>query len=414
MTQRVNLAALQNHRLNEMREQIKGKVEERRSRAHLMHSEKDQAVRASAYSLPPIKHRNESSMTPKNTENKIVRVGSGPIEKRDLSKLSVGAEEYNRPERIIRPAEFTDIPMFEDHVGQVRPHYINMSEAEKQKHLQKKLNQPKNILEKHIKKAATVALPPLQALAAAQDKVRRDTMLALGGLQSSLTNPARLLSNAASKSPSFGPSDALKSVKNAVHKGPSFGAGKYRRGSILKKVKSKVKTIMQFDDYGARLGASDDEQVHAIVRFFQKRAAEGALSIMAGPPRKREADQEIVKGSGKRLVESLAGHRERLLGLVAEADALRQRQKSHMHLGSFNEKTIGLYQQLEELKSLLEQAKDKRMLDDINEKFTNTLGVKVTANPETDDPYADEVNVEDEGYLIPTEFVGAVKKESVR
>ena len=74
-----------------------------------------------------------------------------------------------------------------------------------------------------------------------------------------MTNPARLLSNAASKSPSFGASDAPKSVKNAVHKKPSVGAGKYRRGSILKKVKSKVKNIMKFDDYGARLGASDDE-----------------------------------------------------------------------------------------------------------------------------------------------------------
>ena len=97
----------------------------------------------------------------------MVRVGSGPIEKRDLSKLSVGAEEYNRPERIIRPAEFTDIPIFEDHVGPVRPHYINMMEAEKQQHLEKKLNKPKDSLEKRVKKAATVALPPLQALAAA-------------------------------------------------------------------------------------------------------------------------------------------------------------------------------------------------------------------------------------------------------
>ena len=85
-------------------------------------------------------------MTLKNTENKMVRVGSGPIEKRDLLKLSVGAEEYNRPERIIRPAEFTDIPIFEDHVGPVRPHYINMMEAEKQQHLEKKLNKPKDSL----------------------------------------------------------------------------------------------------------------------------------------------------------------------------------------------------------------------------------------------------------------------------
>ena len=94
------------------------------------------------------------------------------------------------------------------------------------------------------------------------------------------------------------------------------------------------------------------------------------------------------------------------MGLVAEADALRQRQKSHMHLGSFNEKTIALYQQLEDLKTLLEQAKDKRMLEDINEKFTNTIGVKQVANPETDDPYADEGNVEEDDGVVPHEVVG--------
>ena len=95
---------------------------------------------------------------------------------------------------------------------------------------------------------------------------------------------------------------------------------------------------------------------------------------MAGPPRKREADQEIAKGSGKRLMETLGEHRDRLLGLVEEADALRQRQKAHMHLGSFNEKTLGLYHQLEDLKSLLDQAKNKHNLDNIDEKFTNEIG----------------------------------------
>ena len=101
-------------------------------------------------------------------------------------------------------------------------------------------------------------MPPLQALAAAQDKVRRDTEVALGALKSSLTHPARLLATTGANSPSFGPSDAPKSVKKAVSKAPSFATGK-RRGSIMKKVKSKVKSIMKFDDYGARLGAPDDE-----------------------------------------------------------------------------------------------------------------------------------------------------------
>ena len=206
-------------------------------------------------------------------------------------------------------------------------------------------------------------------------------MVALGGLQSSLTNPARL-SGTGSK---LGLTAAQKSGRNAVHKSPSG-----RRGSILKKVKSKVKNIMKLDDYGARLGASDDEQVNAIVHFFRKRAAEGALQIMAGPPRKREADQEIAKGSGKRLMETLGEHRDRLLGLVEEADALRQRQKAHMHLGSFNEKTLGLYHQLEDLKSLLDQAKNKHNLDNIDEKFTNEIGQKVVADPTTDNPYAEE------------------------
>ena len=132
------------------------------------------------------------------------------------------------------------------------------------------------------------------------------------------------------------------------------------------------------------------------MHFFRRRAAEGALEIKAGPPKKREADQEIAKGSGKRLMESLSGHRERLLGLVAEADALRQRQKSHMHLGSFNEKTIALYQQLEDLKSLLDQAKDKHVIDEINEKFTNNMALKRVADPTTDDPYADEFFMEEE------------------
>ena len=99
----------------------------------------------------------------------------------------------------------------------------------------------------------------MQALAAAQDKVRRDTEIALGALKSSLTNPARLLSTTGANSPSFGPSDAPKSVKKAVGKAPSFATGKVRRGSIMKKVKSKVKSILKFDDYGARLGAPDDE-----------------------------------------------------------------------------------------------------------------------------------------------------------
>ena len=124
---------------------------------------------------------------------------------------------------------------------------------------------------------------------------------------------------------------------------------------------------------------------------------------MAGPPRKRDVDQEIAKGSGKHLMESLDEHRERLLELVGEADALRQRQKSHMHLGSFNEKTIALYQQLEDLKSLLDQAKEKTMLDDLDHKFTTNIGVRVVADPTTDDPFADE----DE--FIPKEVVGITK-----
>ena len=70
----------------------------------------------------------------------MVRIGSGPIDQRDLrdlSRLSGGAEEYNRPERIVRPAEFIEIPIFEDHVGPVRPHIINMSSDQKQTFIKK-------------------------------------------------------------------------------------------------------------------------------------------------------------------------------------------------------------------------------------------------------------------------------------
>ena len=65
------------------------------------------------------------------------------------------------------------------------------------------------------------------------------------------------------KSTTFAPSEGLdppNSVKSSKHKSAKVAPGKkIRRHSILKKVKSKVKNIMKFDDYGARLGASDDE-----------------------------------------------------------------------------------------------------------------------------------------------------------
>ena len=70
----------------------------------------------------------------------MVRIGSELIEKRDLTLLSGSAEEYNKPERLIRPVEFTDIPMYEDHVGPVRPHILNMTEAQKQKHVQDQID----------------------------------------------------------------------------------------------------------------------------------------------------------------------------------------------------------------------------------------------------------------------------------
>ena len=95
-----------------------------------MRSEKDQALRSSAVSLPPIKYSTESQMTPNKKESKMVRIASGPVQQKDLSILT-GAEEYNRPERIMRPVEFTDLPMYEDHVGPVRPHFNNMSEKQK-------------------------------------------------------------------------------------------------------------------------------------------------------------------------------------------------------------------------------------------------------------------------------------------
>ena len=66
----------------------------------------------------------------------------------------------------------------------------------------------------------------------------------------------------------------------------------HKKGKNLKK---KV-TILR-DEYGARLNANQEEQVHAIVMHFRQRMRDGTYQILAGPPKKRDPFPKIAMNS---------------------------------------------------------------------------------------------------------------------
>jgi hypothetical protein len=98
------------------------------------------------------------------------------------------------------------------------------------------------------------------------------------------------------------------------------------------------------------------------VSHFRKRINDGTFSILAGPPKKREEFQKIAKNSGKLLSDSLLEHTSQLRDLVGLRESQKSMLKSKIYLGSFNEKTISLYSDVEKLIHQLEIARSKRSI----------------------------------------------------
>ena len=63
------------------------------------------------------------------------------------------------------------------------------------------------------------------------------------------------------------------------------------------------------DEYGAKLNASQDDQVKAIVSHFKQRVIEGNLKFWAGRPRKRDENPKIAKNSDKLVADSLTEYK---------------------------------------------------------------------------------------------------------
>ncbi len=83
---------------------------------------------------------------------------------------------------------------------------------------------------------------------------------------------------------------------------------------------------------------------------------DGTWSIIAGKPKPREPDPKIARGSTILLADSIQEHRENLRAKISKKEEQRNKRKSLIHLGSFNESTINLYEELDELKKIMIEA----------------------------------------------------------
>ena len=86
---------------------------------------------------------------------------------------------------------------------------------------------------------------------------------------------------------------------------------------------------------------------------FRQKMLDGTYLIMPGPPREPEEFQPVATNSDKLLAHSLLEHQG---SLKMEIDARREKRaknKAQIFLGSFTEKSIGLFDELDTLQGRL-------------------------------------------------------------
>jgi len=129
------------------------------------------------------------------------------------------------------------------------------------------------------------------------------------------------------------------------------------------------------DEYGARLNATQDEQVKAIISFFRQRVFNGELRFMAGKPKQRDPYPKVARNSSRLLSESVKAYEAGIRELMTLTDAKMKKQKSQIFLGSFDDHTMQLYEELEQLKTQLLDKKKSEEQHHKQESMTQSYSV---------------------------------------
>ena len=85
---------------------------------------------------------------------------------------------------------------------------------------------------------------------------------------------------------------------------------------------------------------------------------DGTWQIKAGPPKKRDPFPKVAKDCETLLYDSIDKYQSNLRDKAQIKAEEREKQKAQLFLGSYSEKTINLYQELQDLEALLAQTKE--------------------------------------------------------
>ena len=155
------------------------------------------------------------------------------------------------------------------------------------------------------------------------------------------------------------------------------------------------------DPYGAREDADNDTKVGAIVSHFRQRMKDGTYLILAGPPKDRTGEPNVAKDSKKVLSQSLKEHDKRLKEAQDYRLSQQVKNRARIYLGSFNEATIKLYNELEHLQKLLKQTYQKKANLEESKEFQNQKQIENQIKDITFQIKRVEEKIQDQGPDVP-------------